>query len=141
MFLLGYIVCLDGFLYNFTILPLRIAISIAAVLQGLVMRQATGTLGQAQRRPPRKGLPFFGADLFLGAIFVVVSLLLQGVDSSRLYHVIRGQSAFKLYVIFNVFEASLGSAGTHAFCAYGPADLPAAGAPVDLGQVVRLLWA
>jgi hypothetical protein len=47
------------------------------------------------------------ADLSKALIILVNILLLLFVDSSYLYHSVRGQSVIKLYVIFNVLEVKL----------------------------------
>lgn len=94
---LGYFVCLDSFLYIFTILPLRILLSLLSLLQrrlSLLLR----------RREPKRTIPYFRSDLLRGLLLLSVGMLLQQIDASRLYHSIRGQSVIKLYVIFNVFE-------------------------------------
>ncbi|KAG7101527.1 Endoplasmic reticulum membrane protein 65 like [Verticillium longisporum] len=44
------------------------------------------------------------ADILQGAIILFSSTFLMNLDASRMYHVIRGQDAIKLYVIYNVLE-------------------------------------
>jgi hypothetical protein len=44
------------------------------------------------------------ADLLQGLLIVFSCILLMQFDASRIYHAIRGQSAMKLYVIYNVLE-------------------------------------
>ncbi|ROT43832.1 DUF747-domain-containing protein [Sodiomyces alkalinus F11] len=44
------------------------------------------------------------ADILLGGVIILSSLFLMRLDASRMYHVIRGQDAIKLYVIYNVLE-------------------------------------
>jgi putative membrane protein DUF747 len=46
------------------------------------------------------------ADLLQGAVILFSCLFLMRLDASRMYHVIRGQDAIKLYVIYNVLEVS-----------------------------------
>lgn len=53
---------------------------------------------------PSALLPSHKADMLKGALVVVSSMLLMRFDASRMYHGIRGQSAIKLYVIYNVLE-------------------------------------
>lgn len=48
------------------------------------------------------------ADLLQGAVIICSCLFLMRLDASRMYHVIRGQDAIKLYVIYNVLEVSNG---------------------------------
>jgi len=95
----GYIICLDSFLYNLTVLPLRLFISLLSLAYSLLVRAVL------RRWPVYNPLPCFKPDLQRGLIILLVSMLLHElIDSSRLYHSIRGQSVIKLYVIFNVFE-------------------------------------
>lgn len=85
-------------MYNFTILPLRILLSLLALLHQGICRLVL-------RRPLRNPwLPCFPSDLLRGLLLAIVCLALQQIDASRVYHSIRGQSIIKLYVIFNVFE-------------------------------------
>ncbi|KAF1977423.1 DUF747-domain-containing protein [Bimuria novae-zelandiae CBS 107.79] len=53
---------------------------------------------------PSALLPSHKADMLKGALVIVSSMLLMRFDASRMYHGIRGQSAIKLYVIYNVLE-------------------------------------
>jgi len=47
---------------------------------------------------------FHKADLLQGAILVCSSIALMSLDASRLYHLIRAQSAIKLFSIYNLLE-------------------------------------
>ena len=53
---------------------------------------------------PSALLPSHKADMLKGALVVASSMLLMRFDASRMYHGIRGQSAIKLYVLYNVLE-------------------------------------
>lgn len=44
------------------------------------------------------------ADLLQGAVIICTCIILMKLDASRMYHNIRGQSAIKLYVIYNALE-------------------------------------
>ncbi|KAJ3260473.1 hypothetical protein HK103_000615 [Boothiomyces macroporosus] len=83
--LLGFFICLDSFLYIFTILPIRILIATYSFFSGNI-------------KPAQK------TDLIKGTLIVICSYFIQNVDSSRLYHLIRGQAIIKLYFIFNALE-------------------------------------
>jgi hypothetical protein len=87
---LGYMICLDSFLYTFTILPLRIIIALVYTLKSLVWRTKIDST--------RKN------DLLKGSLIVSCSYILRNIDASRLYHSIRGQNVVRLYVIFGVLE-------------------------------------
>ncbi|KOS22090.1 Protein TAPT1 -like protein [Escovopsis weberi] len=47
---------------------------------------------------------FHKADLLQGAVIICSSLVLMRLDASRMYHLIRAQSAIKLYVVYNILE-------------------------------------
>jgi hypothetical protein len=79
----GCAICIDALLYNFTILPARIFM----IVKG------------------RRGLkPAQMVDLLKLALITSTVLLLDLLDSSVVYHTVRGQAVLKLYVIFNVLE-------------------------------------
>lgn len=78
---LGYLICLDAFLSALIILPLRLALSIP-------------------RLRPR------ASDVVILMITATSAMGLLSLDYSLLYHSVRGQSALKLYVIFNVLEVA-----------------------------------
>ncbi|KAF9299966.1 hypothetical protein BGZ74_008447 [Mortierella antarctica] len=84
MLVFGYFVCLDSFLYNFTILPARFVLATIALFRRLKSSQK--------------------CDLIKVTLVVVACTILQSVDASRTYHFIRGQNAMKLYAIFNCLE-------------------------------------
>lgn len=81
----GMLACFDSFLYTFTILPLRFVYSLSRLVR---LR-----LNASRRGDLVKGL----------MVFIILYLLLQ-MDTSKIYHNIRGQAAIKLYVMFNVLE-------------------------------------
>ncbi|KAK1073940.1 hypothetical protein LTR74_001497 [Friedmanniomyces endolithicus] len=49
-------------------------------------------------------LPDHKADILQGMLILAACYVLMWFDASRIYHSIRGQSAIKLYVIYNVLE-------------------------------------
>ncbi|KAI8898072.1 eukaryotic membrane protein family-domain-containing protein [Globomyces pollinis-pini] len=87
----GYLLCLDSFIYIFTILPLRIFIALYCLLKRIIFRSTP-------LKPSQK------TDLIKGFLILSVSVAIRDVDASRLYHSIRGQAIIKLYVIFNMLE-------------------------------------
>ncbi|QDS72342.1 hypothetical protein FKW77_007944 [Venturia effusa] len=58
------------------------------------------------RSTPSLLLPSHKSDLLKGLLIVLSCLLLMQLDPSRMYHNVRGQSAMKLYVIYNVLEVA-----------------------------------
>ncbi|KAG0188112.1 hypothetical protein DFQ28_005366 [Apophysomyces sp. BC1034] len=97
----GLVVCLDSFLYSFTILPIRFCFALYHYLchairniQVLVSRE-----GRFVRLKPSEK-----CDLLKGLLVAITCVTMSLLDSSRLYHFIRGQAVLKLYVVFNVLE-------------------------------------
>lgn len=89
----GFIVCLDSFLYTFTILPIRFALAFGRLVTNTFARSA----------PPLP--PSQKADI-LRALLLIISIMILSplTDASKIYHSIRGQDTIKLYVIFNALE-------------------------------------
>lgn len=94
--LFGALLCLDGFLYNFTILPIRATFAFTRILSRIVRRQPLTPIPPAHVQSVLR--------LFLLVIPAVVLLL--STDASKMYHSVRGQDTIKLYVIFNALEVS-----------------------------------
>ncbi|BFZ53932.1 hypothetical protein PYCC9005_000963 [Savitreella phatthalungensis] len=87
----GFLVCLDAFLYIFTILPLRFVRSTGHLI-----------IRVSQRRPGLTSSEKI--DLLRGVLIALTCVAVQSLDTSRVYHIIRGQAAIKLYVLYNVLE-------------------------------------
>jgi len=92
MLIFGYATCLDCFMHQFTLLPIRVAFSVCAL--------ARSALGGAAARLT----PFQYCELLRGVLIVVVSGMVLTVDMSQAYHTVRNQAMIKLYVIFNMLE-------------------------------------
>ncbi|RKP37087.1 eukaryotic membrane protein family-domain-containing protein, partial [Dimargaris cristalligena] len=99
LMIFGVFVALDAFLYLFTILPARIALTLWTIARrpflpsDHILRQRRAWLFPSQR-----------CDLMKGFLILVCCLMLQSFDSAQLYHMVRGQSTIKVYVIFNMLE-------------------------------------
>ncbi|KAL1921773.1 uncharacterized protein VTP21DRAFT_10415 [Calcarisporiella thermophila] len=94
----GYFICLDSFLYTFTILPARFAIALWAYIKNIWDWIVPG-----RERSPFKFSQ--KCDLLKGLLLILCCLwCLRYLDPSLAYHSIRGQDVIKLYVIFNVLE-------------------------------------
>ncbi|KAI9030899.1 eukaryotic membrane protein family-domain-containing protein [Phycomyces nitens] len=97
----GFVVCLDSFLYTFTILPLRFCLAFYHFtlnsyhnLQWFFFHKSNFV----RLRPSQK------CDLLKGLLITITCVSMCSFDPSRLYHFIRGQAVLKLYVVFNVLE-------------------------------------
>jgi hypothetical protein len=70
-------------------------------------RQGWGRKHRRTKSQPSSLSSNHKADLLQGAVIICSCILLMKLDASRMYHNIRGQSAIKLYVIYNALEVSL----------------------------------
>ncbi|KAI0674967.1 eukaryotic membrane protein family-domain-containing protein [Trametes maxima] len=93
IFFFGFIVCLDSFMYTFTILPIRFALAFWRLLINTF----------SFKSPPLP--PSQKADILRTMLLIVSIVILAPLtDASKVYHFIRGQDTIKLYVIFNALE-------------------------------------
>ncbi|BGP57970.1 hypothetical protein JCM8202v2_005627 [Rhodotorula sphaerocarpa] len=98
----GSFVCLDSFLYTFTILPLRALVALKHLVSNIAFNES-----QARRtgRPRRRLRLSHKCDLTKAAILLGTLVILHHItDASKMYHGVRGQDTVKLYVLFNVLE-------------------------------------
>ncbi|EKD03720.1 hypothetical protein A1Q2_01946 [Trichosporon asahii var. asahii CBS 8904] len=102
--LFGALLCFDGFLYNFTILPIRATFAASRIISRLVRRQSVTPIPPAHVQSLMR----------MALIVIPAIILLCGTDTSKMYHSVRGQDTIKLYVIFNALEI-----GDRLCCAFG----------------------
>ncbi|XP_054060129.1 transmembrane anterior posterior transformation protein 1 homolog isoform X5 [Rissa tridactyla] len=98
----GIFLCLDAFLYVFTLLPLRVFLAMFRfiTLPCYGLRSHRG-LTASDRRLLQ---PAQVCDILKGVILVICYFMMHYVDYSMMYHLIRGQSVIKLYIIYNMLE-------------------------------------
>lgn len=85
----GFFVCVNSFLSLLTVMPIR------------VLLMFWGALKKRQfRRPSSSEL----SDLACFLVLASGTILLGRTDISLIYHMIRGQSTIKLYVVYNILE-------------------------------------
>ncbi|MBN3297002.1 TAPT1 protein, partial [Amia calva] len=92
----GFFLCLDAFLYVFTLLPLRVILALIRLL----------TLPCCGLNGTRLLQPAQVCDVLKGFIMVICYFMMHYVDYSMMYHLIRGQSVIKLYIIYNMLEVA-----------------------------------
>ncbi|KAM4604181.1 transmembrane anterior posterior transformation protein 1 homolog [Polymixia lowei] len=92
----GFFLCLDAFLYVFTLLPLRVLLA----LLRLLTLPCCGLGGSRVLQPAQV------CDVLKGFIMVLCYSMMSYVDYSMMYHLIRGQSVIKLYIIYNMLEVA-----------------------------------
>ncbi|PWN28054.1 DUF747-domain-containing protein [Jaminaea rosea] len=94
----GFVVCLDSFLYTFTILPLRFLVAVTLGVRNLFSNLTSSS-------PKRFLHSSHKCDILKMALVVLSCFILSRItDASKMYHSVRGQDVVKLYVIFNVME-------------------------------------
>ncbi|KAM3831257.1 transmembrane anterior posterior transformation protein 1 homolog isoform 2-T2 [Vipera latastei] len=96
LMIFGIFLCLDAFLYIFTLLPLRVFLAMFRFI----------TLPCSSLRDRRLLQPAQVCDIFKGLILVICYFMMHYVDYSMMYHLIRGQSVIKLYIIYNMLEVA-----------------------------------
>ncbi|CAH8386531.1 unnamed protein product [Eruca vesicaria subsp. sativa] len=86
---IGFFVCVNSFLSLLAVMPIR------------VMLVVWGAFKNRQfRRPSSSEL----SDLACFLVLASCTILLGRTDISLIYHMIRGQSTIKLYVVYNILE-------------------------------------
>ncbi|KAI8987815.1 eukaryotic membrane protein family-domain-containing protein [Mycotypha africana] len=101
LMLFGFFVCLDSFLYTFTILPLRFLFALYHYVNYFI-KNVQALLGRRESYVRLKS--FQKCDLLKGFLLLITYIVMLSLDPSRIYHAIRGQAVIKLYVLFNVLE-------------------------------------
>nr|XP_057920637.1 transmembrane anterior posterior transformation protein 1 homolog isoform X2 [Doryrhamphus excisus] len=96
LMIFGFFLCVDAFLYVFTLLPLRVLLA----LLRLLTLPCCGFSGSRLLQPAQV------CDMLKGLILVLCFSMMHYVDYSMMYHLIRGQSVIKLYIIFNMLEVA-----------------------------------
>ncbi|GCC26366.1 hypothetical protein chiPu_0004782 [Chiloscyllium punctatum] len=92
----GFFLCLDAFLYLFTLLPLRVLLALMRFITLPCCGLSDGRLLQ----------PAQVCDILKALIMVICFVMMHYVDYSMMYHLIRGQSVIKLYIIYNMLEVA-----------------------------------
>uniref|UniRef100_A0A8C9TL49 Transmembrane anterior posterior transformation 1 n=1 Tax=Scleropages formosus TaxID=113540 RepID=A0A8C9TL49_SCLFO len=92
----GFFLCLDAFLYVFTLLPLRVLLALIRLLT----LPCCGLSGSRLLQPAQV------CDILKGFIMIICYSMMHYVDYSMMYHLIRGQSVIKLYIIYNMLEVA-----------------------------------
>ncbi|ORX36417.1 eukaryotic membrane protein family-domain-containing protein [Kockovaella imperatae] len=92
--LFGALLCLDGFLYNFTVLPIRAVVATSQIIRRRI------------RLEPWWPVPASHLHSMIRALLLFIPALVLSLasDTSKMYHSVRGQDTIKLYVIFNALE-------------------------------------
>lgn len=96
----GVLQCIDSFLYIHTFLPIRYLLAVWAVLW-----RPIATCFGARRRGQRLLAPAEMCDLLKGSIWIIATIvLIELIDTNRMYHIIKSQSVIKLYIFYNMLE-------------------------------------
>ena len=95
----GVIICVDSFLYIFTILPIRFVWSLLLLLLRIC------SIGANKPSPPfqfHRRHSYQMIQVFL--LYVIYQYVLAPISIGKLYHWIRGQAMIKLYVLIAIVE-------------------------------------
>uniref|UniRef100_A0A915BBS3 Protein TAPT1 homolog n=1 Tax=Parascaris univalens TaxID=6257 RepID=A0A915BBS3_PARUN len=87
--LFGFMQCVEAFCHLTTFLPIRLFMCIF----GWLLRIRKWTTADT-------------CDFLKAAVVVVASFLMQIVDTSVIYHQVRGQGVIKLYIFYNMLEVA-----------------------------------
>ncbi|XP_076362725.1 transmembrane anterior posterior transformation protein 1 homolog isoform X1 [Tachypleus tridentatus] len=103
----GFFQCADAFLFIFTFLPLRFALSVWFLITRSLRLLVSSILHRKSSSPRLRVLqPAEICDFLKGIILILVSILMSYMDTSMLYHIVKSQSVIKLYIFFNMLEVA-----------------------------------
>ncbi|KAJ3587525.1 hypothetical protein NHX12_011122 [Muraenolepis orangiensis] len=103
----GFFLCLDAFLYVFTLLPLRVLLALLRLFTLPCCGARAHTCPYCRRNSGSRLLqPAQVCDMLKGLILLLCFSMMHCVDYSMMYHLIRGQSVIKLYIIYNMLEVA-----------------------------------
>ncbi|XP_067374078.1 transmembrane anterior posterior transformation protein 1 homolog isoform X3 [Channa argus] len=107
LMIFGFFLCVDAFLYVFTLLPLRVLLALLRLLTLPCCGFRARTCPYCRRSSGSRLLqPAQVCDMLRGLILVLCFSMMHYVDYSMMYHLIRGQSVIKLYIIYNMLEVA-----------------------------------
>ncbi|XP_067258864.1 transmembrane anterior posterior transformation protein 1 homolog isoform X1 [Chanodichthys erythropterus] len=107
LMIFGFFLCLDVFLYVFTLLPLRVLLALIRLLTLPCCGLGTSICPYCKKSSGSRILqPAQVCDVLKGFIMVLCYFMMHYVDYSMMYHLIRGQSVIKLYIIYNMLEVA-----------------------------------
>ncbi|XP_033756022.1 transmembrane anterior posterior transformation protein 1 homolog [Pecten maximus] len=92
----GFFQLVDAFLFIFTFLPLRIVLALLKII--------THPCGFLMPKSPKLLEPAQICDLLKGIILLASFFIMNYIDTSMMYHLVRGQAIVKLYVFFNMLD-------------------------------------
>uniref|UniRef100_A0A8C2CL59 Transmembrane anterior posterior transformation 1b n=1 Tax=Cyprinus carpio TaxID=7962 RepID=A0A8C2CL59_CYPCA len=107
LMMFGFFLCLDVFLYVFTLLPLRVLLALMRLLTLPCCGLRASICPYCKKSSGSRILqPAQVCDVLKGVIMVLCYFMMHYVDYSMMYHMIRGQSVIKLYIIYNMLEVA-----------------------------------
>ncbi|XP_077388587.1 transmembrane anterior posterior transformation protein 1 homolog isoform X2 [Festucalex cinctus] len=107
LMIFGFFLCVDAFLYVFTLLPLRVLLAVLRLLTLPCCGFRARTCPYCRRSSGSRLLqPAQVCDMLKGLILVLCFSMMHYVDYAMMYHLIRGQSVIKLYLIYNMLEVA-----------------------------------
>ncbi|KAI2668582.1 hypothetical protein H4Q32_005330 [Labeo rohita] len=107
LMMFGFFLCLDVFLYVFTLLPLRVLLALIRLLTLPCCGLRASICPYCKKSSGSRILqPAQVCDVLKGFIMILCYFMMHYVDYSMMYHLIRGQSVIKLYIIYNMLEVA-----------------------------------
>uniref|UniRef100_A0A0N4ZS18 Protein TAPT1 homolog n=1 Tax=Parastrongyloides trichosuri TaxID=131310 RepID=A0A0N4ZS18_PARTI len=86
-FLFGILQCIDAFIYVFTFLPIKIIFNFFGIILRLKKWSSSDSI-----------------NVIKILTIIICSFLMQFIDTSVIYHQVRGQAIIKLYIFYNMLE-------------------------------------
>ncbi|KAI2804211.1 Transmembrane anterior posterior transformation protein 1 [Blomia tropicalis] len=102
----GFFQCVDAFLFVLTFLPFRFLLAILLLwirLFKLFLRSCS-SFSRVQAFTILN--PAETCDILKGFVIICCVYLMNNVDTSMIYHIIKSQSVIKLYIFFNMLEVA-----------------------------------
>lgn len=100
----GFFQCVDAYLFVLTFLPFRFLL--ALILFFVRIFKAFVRLCSNRIQAFSILNPAETCDLLKGLIIICVVYIMNSVDTSMIYHIIKSQSVIKLYIFFNMLEVA-----------------------------------
>ncbi|KAK7110886.1 transmembrane anterior posterior transformation protein 1 homolog [Littorina saxatilis] len=102
--LFGFLQCVDTFLFFTAFLPLRVVIATMHMFSFPCAMISTMFQEARSRRWPQFLQPAQMCDLLKGLLLGLSCFVIDYIDTSRMYHLVRGQAVIKLYVFYNMLD-------------------------------------
>ncbi|XP_076435905.1 transmembrane anterior posterior transformation protein 1 homolog [Babylonia areolata] len=102
----GFLQCVDTFLFFAAFLPIRVVIAVVHMLSYPCVLIVSCLSGDLRKEGKRRRIlqPAQVCDMLKGLLLGVAIFCIEFIDTSRMYHMVRGQAVIKLYVFYNMLD-------------------------------------